>query len=1111
MKRIIIFIFLLLCFYIYADSIYSPFNYSRLTSEPVNWYPEPGIYNNSIYLALSSEYGKIFYVIGKNFNNTEPREYTKEIILKGKDGGVVDYDIIVILEKENANVELYSRTYRIDRTNRFVKKYYKKKEYYKKSVSYNNEKIKIKYNFVMNDYGITFKNREFIFPQNISYHQDTKETLELKGEKLEKSMYLVNLSYMKEDKIFTEVHSYSIYLASTQPPSFGTLYWGQIYRQSYEIRIKPAEPEDTIYYWKREWQKDDYIVGPPLQTKRASWKLYKEPIELTSKYGKDGTTGIAAFSIGKNGGSSKVAGPYYFKIMDIDDAFEQMFENKSGDRSNEKMVMINGHEYKNRKIITDGKANLSFKNFDKDDRFYFTFESRNKQGKSELLLCEGEYIFKNIEKIPVEFKLYLSNGEKVGAFKINGQKMILPIMKKYSGNYVNVSEDTIIDFFMPNNLVKYEASSNIKKYLDISEESPEFSGSIKISANEGEEKKIKIKFGAFDKNNNLIGETDDFYFKIDKKKPNQDVSSDGVDFKIFHNEKQILKLIPSEKDAKIYYRLSNNNEWTLYEQPIAFYPPLYSKFSASVYTKSVDEAGNERENTEPFVILFDTRAIFVDAKKKFSGNGTESSPYNSIERAIKLAKKKNIKLIYISSDVINVSFPIKIDSDIIIQPYKKNTKPMFIMDTKSIWRKKHIWFDISKDGYFELRNIDFKIKSGSYFANITKSKMKLYNLNFSYTGKDDFCFIKNNGGKLGINNFDLNITNYPEKFNFLDTSYSNNILKDLRIKATGEEILFFNINKALYFTLDWMILEVIADQSINFINLDSSNISLGKIIYKQTGDFKNSILYDIKDSNLYIEDSDFISEGKKSFEVKVLEQKNSYSKIIKSLFWIKNSASVIGFNSYNSDINFEKSLFNAQDILDYVYNFRGDNSNIKFYSSVIRNLNCKSAVSFVIKDGNFEGANNSIFNINIAGRGFNFWVTNKAQITTVNSLYYFNKQNETNAFIYLNNKDYNLLKPIWYSNAVSSNIVLLENLEKKDSSYIIKDFIEKNLYYNFTDEFNIESAGFFIPLADSPLLQGGLPEYSSPITIPEKDFFGRNRMIQGLGIDIGAVQKSGNF
>jgi len=84
-------------------------------------------------------------------------------------------------------------------------------------------------------------------------------------------------------------------------------------------------------------------------------------------------------------------------------------------------------------------------------------------------------------------------------------------------------------------------------------------------------------------------------------------------------------------------------------------------------------------------------------------------------------------------------------------------------------------------------------------------------------------------------------------------------------------------------------------------------------------------------------------------------------------------------------------------------------------------------------------------------------------------------------------------------------------LTKKDADYIIKDFVDKNVYYNFDNDFKLDEKDFFIPLTDSPLLQGGITEMVSPVKIPEKDFFGKNRIISGTGIDIGAVQKSGNF
>ena len=52
---------------------------------------------------------------------------------------------------------------------------------------------------------------------------------------------------------------------------------------------------------------------------------------------------------------------------------------------------------------------------------------------------------------------------------------------------------------------------------------------------------------------------------------------------------------------------------------------------------------------------------------------------------------------------------------------------------------------------------------------------------------------------------------------------------------------------------------------------------------------------------------------------------------------------------------------------------------------------------------------------------------------------------------------------------------------------------------------------FFMPINDSPLFQGGLDNLKSPVKIPELDFLGRIRIMSGIGIDIGAVQKSGNF
>ena len=268
MRKIFVLIFIITAFFIYPDHIYGPFEYERTNSEPVNWAPEEGIYNNTIYLELTSEYGNIYYIVNGSLNEKEPKKYNNQIVLEGREGSVVDYNIIVILEKENSNVELYSRTYRIDKTDKYEKKDYSTINYYKKKISYDDNKIRLIYEFNNNYYNLDYGIREFVFPSKLNTNNDSVKELLLEDDELRDSVFLVNCSYHKEGKIYTEVHFYSLNLGRPNPPSFGSLYWGQFYRQSYKIRIKPDSPDDIIYYWLREWKSDEYIVGPPLQEKR---------------------------------------------------------------------------------------------------------------------------------------------------------------------------------------------------------------------------------------------------------------------------------------------------------------------------------------------------------------------------------------------------------------------------------------------------------------------------------------------------------------------------------------------------------------------------------------------------------------------------------------------------------------------------------------------------------------------------------------------------------------------------------------------------------------------------------------------------------------------------
>ncbi|HOV15829.1 MAG TPA: hypothetical protein PK771_16185, partial [Spirochaetota bacterium] len=332
---------------------------------------------------------------------------------------------------------------------------------------------------------------------------------------------------------------------------------------------------------------------------------------------------------------------------------------------------------------------------------------------------------------------------------------ILPISKKYSTNNIDVSHDTEISFFMPKNKIRYEATSNINKIFDVTNQSNDFQGSFELTANQGEEKNYKLKFGAFDENDNLIKESNYYYLKIDKKLPDNDVETQGIDFNYVQNEMQTLKLLTKDKDAKIYYRFDKTKEWILYTEQIIFYPPLFGESKIDIYCMSKDKMGNVRYNQEPFTLKFDRRGIFVDATKKFSGNGTFEFPYNSLERAIYFAKEKNIKLIYLVSNDVNHFLPLQIESDIIIQPYNIENFSTINMETRSLWKKNHVWFDLLKNGYLEIRNINFNLKSGNVFVNVNNNKFKLYNSNIIYLGKENFSVFSSIGGKIGINNISL--------------------------------------------------------------------------------------------------------------------------------------------------------------------------------------------------------------------------------------------------------------------------------------------------------------------------------------------------------------------
>lgn len=1106
MKKISVFIlFLFLNFSLFSDKIFTQFDYKLIDPIPLIFFPEERIQNGSINVKVKSEYGKIYYLVNSNFSDSEPIEYVDGIYLKGEKNRIIDYDITIILEKDDGRVELFSTTYRIDRTEERKRKKDEDKNFYTKKILRDDFITEVDYNFIDNNYGFYLNKNKFEFPVKVVYQKERTKNITIKEKDNTISSYLVGISYGNDFLFNTDIDSYFINLTTPEKPDFGSLYWGQVYKQKTKIKINPFEKDHTIYYYYKEWHKDQLLFGPSIDS-TSDWFKYTEPIELTSKFGENGIISLAAYSIAKNGKKSKLSGPYFFKVMDVENTFTQTFpeENKKYKRE----ATINEKSFYEIKNIYE-KAVIRFNDYSNDDRFYFTFNSRFYSGKSDFLVCKDKYEFVNNENEPVEIEFFYSNGENFGSIVLYNKEYNLPVVKNYKSNYIDLSDDTIIEFYMPENfIVRYEITKDLNKRLEVNNNSQIFPGQIKITEESENESIYKIKFASFDKNNNFIAESDYYYIKIDKQSPVKDVEAKGIDFNTFHNDTQVLKLIPPENDAKIYYRINDKKEWSLYDEPLKFIPPLFGRYYIELYVKSVDKVGNERINPNPFVIKFDTRAIFVDINANFNGNGTEDSPINSLERGILLAKKKNLKVIYLKNNKINISLQSFVDSDVIIQPYNIENNITMNLISKAISKKEHKWFTISKSGYLELRNINFNIKGGNKFISLDSSKTKIYNGEINIVNKNNFDFIESKNGKIGLKYISIN-TETTSDINLIKIENGTVIADSINATLNAENINFFVVNNCKNIILDKINIILNNNGNSNFIIGTNSNIKQNNIIYKQSGNFKISNIFYLNNCKMNLTESDFIIDGEAPFEIKVSESKKSDLYISDSLFRIKRGFSIIGFNIYDGNITFHKSMLDTQNATQYSYNFRIERSKIKFLTSIIRNYNCEQAVSFVLNKATFSGVNNSIFNAFTKGRSFNFWITESSTVASVNSFYYFSEETNKNCFIFGNNENKDFLNLYLYSNAITTNTTLFETLKDFNKKYYEEEFEKENIFYDFKDNFKLEDDYFFIPQIDSPLLQGGVDQIDSTIEIPEFDFFGKNRLIGGIGIDIGAVQISG--
>ncbi|HPO48867.1 MAG TPA: hypothetical protein PLO89_00945 [Spirochaetota bacterium] len=1092
---------------LFSDAIYSSLDYNIKNHEAIKWNPEQGIFFSPQRVNLSSNNGKIYYLVSSDLSSSEPIEYSEDLFLRGEEGRIIDYNVVAMIEKNNGSIEFFSRTYRIDRMEKF-KELPQEKIDDKINIKIENNSNRIDIEAYENDNLFLIESREREFCYRIPKEKTGKVKESLSGANGEKKIFFVNILTQKDGKILSEIKNRTIDLKKPEAPDFGNLFWGQIYKQEDWVKIKSKSKYDKIYYWYREKKKDELLFGPPKKDDISKWSYYEKPILLESKYGLEGTIGIAAFSVGKNGIYSDLSGPFYFKANGIENPFKQTFYDETNDLAVKKVTLNEIELDKNNSITVNYKGVLKFENFSEDASFYFTIDSKKVSGTSDLFPCDGEFTFKNEEKEICEFSIFLSEGLKIGDFILGNNDFILPKLKKYQSNNVDLSKDETLVFYMPQNRVRFAASEDFNEPLEVSSESKEFPGNIEVFAKTNEEKKIKIKFAAFDDKENKIGESDYYYFTIDKKNPSCEVEAEGIDFSMIHNEIQGLKLSVKEKKSKIFYRFDEKKEWIPYTEKIIFYPPLFGESEIKIFTMSKDEVGNRRYNSSPFVLKFDRRGLFVDTSKKFSGNGSELFPYNSIERAIFFAKEKRIKIIYIVSGQLNQSNPLQIESDIVIQPYNIENISQINMETKSIWKQNHNWFNIEKNGYLEIRNINFNLKSGNEFVNVNSNKFKIYNSNIICAAKEDFILFSAKEGKIGVGNIALNLTKSDGKFTFIDARESVCILRNISGKIVTKDAEFFRIKNGIEFKLENISLESETENNSIFLSSEKTTCNIDKFIYKQTGNFKNTTLFDIKLSALNLNSSDFALEGKNPFETKICEANNSVINFENSLIRCVNGFSTIGFNVTNGEIALSKSMIDINNVADYIYAFRMFNSKLNLNSSVARISNTSNSVVFMLNKSRFNGVNNSIFSSNVKEKSFSFWINSEGEINTVNSLYYFNKNGSSSKFLFINNDGF--IVPNWYSNAISTGITLAENLNYSDNEATLKDFYEKNIFYDFTEDFDMGSKFFFVPQNDSPIFQGGLDNTKSPLPIPEKDFLGKNRNMGSVGIDIGAIQKSGN-
>ncbi len=1087
-------------------------NYRFVPDQPgsISWTPAPGVYNNTIRLNLSSEEGTIFYIINSTMNNSEPVLFTRPVVLATENGTINQYNITVFLERSNGRIEVYTGRYIIDRSATYSPVSQIREDIERTQATDEQGRIVFDYKFGSVEYAVASKKREFVFPSARNFVPDRTERVVIGGVNAETAVYCVAATYRKGNDVISRFDPGIIDNRKPLPPSFGSLYWGQVYNQNYRLNIMTNPNNDPVYYWLKEWAKTEVITGPPQVDQLDKWTEYTGPILLNPQHGNEGTFGIAGFSRNSNGAVSDITGPFYFKTTDGVQGYNQIFEERQAIvRTPE--ILVNGTRLNSQSIRVKDRLRITFSDHSVNSTFYFKYKGESVSGESGLFPCDGDYDFRLSDIYPVEIEFFYSSGNKITTVELFSGEMILPIPVGYQGNTIITNSDRLIKFYMPEGIVRYETTVDLYRYLSVTSESGVFGGSILANGEEGQEVVYKVKFAVFNNSGIKIHESPDYEIRINKRGPTEDIVASGTDFSLIHNEKQIVTLSHTDESLTIYYRMDETDQWTRYLTPLVIYPQSSIKHSIRIFVKGVDYAGNERVNESPFVVEFDRRALFVDTALSFSGNGTEDNPYNSIERAIYFAEQKGIRSILIKSAENRIAHPLRINSDIIVQPFGDD--PVKItLSTETISGRDHVWFSFGDKGYLEFRDISFQINSGNTFASLNNNKIKIYSCDFDIQGRTGFGFIKAVGSLVAMNDVKLRVRGTELAYSFIDITGGRMILRGVETDIDSKSIALFAINGSSFVKMSELKIDMVSGSDGKFARISNSNVEIADMICNLSGRFTEASFAVLESSRLSMKDADMIITGTNAFSISIIDDTQSKVDIETTLFRIENSFGITGFNSRNGEYRFDRSMLDISGVRDHIVGFRLNSTDIDINSSILRTTDSYNSIGFSMNNSRFSGTNNSVFSVNNRGNGYVFWINEAGTLNTVNSLYYFDSIDmNKSSLIFYNNPDYDRLRPVWISNIVSVGAGLLQNLYRRDAEQTLRDFNENNLYLDLDNNFDMSTRDFFMPLIDSQIFQGGVSQHNSPLPLCERDFLGNNRLIEGIGVDIGAFQKSGNY